>query len=82
MTVNNAFPGPTSAGERSRTRQLIASLVTLQLLFGVLYAISLINIANNETIIASGVQPLAEHAIISLVVVISTINIIIELKKA
>ncbi|MFW5865759.1 MAG: hypothetical protein ACOCU6_01560 [Nanoarchaeota archaeon] len=59
--------------------QLIISLLTLQLVFGVIYVISAINLFNGTTMISDRLSPDIEHLIIAVVVVITTINIIIEL---
>ncbi|MFW6378584.1 MAG: hypothetical protein ACOCZV_01030 [Nanoarchaeota archaeon] len=59
--------------------QLIISLLTLQVVFAAIYAISAINLFNGTTMISDRLSPDTEHLIIAVVVAISTINIIIEL---
>lgn len=56
------------------------SLMTLNLLFGLLFVFSAVNIAKDRTMLGIGLTPVAEHVIIAIVVVLSLLNIIIELR--
>ncbi|MFP4118981.1 MAG: hypothetical protein ACLFTH_02915 [Candidatus Woesearchaeota archaeon] len=70
-----------TAKKDSNRRQLIMSLLTLDLLFALLFVFSAINIAKDRTLLGIGFTPAAEHIIIAIVVVLSLINIIIELNR-
>ncbi|MGM5481197.1 MAG: hypothetical protein ACQESE_02180 [Nanobdellota archaeon] len=66
--------------KNTQRQQLLMSLMTLNILFGLLFVFSAVNIAKDRTMLGIGLTPVAEHAIIAIVVVISLLNIIIELR--
>lgn len=62
-------------------RKLIIGLLTLMLLFGVIFTIALINNFAGKALLGSGLPFLTENMIVMVLCVLSIINILYEIKK-
>lgn len=62
-------------------RKLIVGLLTLQLLFVIIFIVTLVNNINEKAFLGTGLPFMTENFIIMILCVLSIINIIYELTK-
>lgn len=62
-------------------RKLILGLLTLNLLFVLIFVLAIINNINGRAILGTGLHFMTENLIIMILCVLSIINVVYELKK-
>ncbi len=66
--------------EKAHKRKLIWSLITLNIIFALIFLFAIINYAKGQSILNIGMNPHVENAIIMVFSILSMMNVIYELK--
>jgi hypothetical protein len=62
-------------------RKLILGLLTLQLLFVIIFVVTLINNLNGKALLGTGLPFMTENIIVMVLCILSIVNVIYELTK-